>query len=78
MAGKGEQCWRTGLRALRPLCGGRKVILDPSPEMVNERTVGLVSLLRESFLDLIMDRRGRPLRLGEPEERGSPQIAASG
>ena len=54
-----------------PCAGVRKVALDPSPEMVNEGTVGLVSLLRESFLGLIMVRRGRPLRLGEPEERGS-------
>ena len=55
-----------------PCAGVRKVALDPSPEMVNEGTVRLVSLLRESFLGLIMVRRGRPLRLGEPEERGSP------
>ena len=55
-----------------PCAGVKKVALDPSPEMVNEGTVGLVSLLRESFLGLIMVRRGRPLRLGEPEERGSP------
>ena len=49
-------------------CAGvKKVALDPSPEMVVEGTVGLVSLLRESFLGLIMVRRGRPLRLGEPE-----------
>ena len=55
-----------------PCAGVRKVALDPSPEMVNEGTVGLVSLLRDSFLGLIMVRRGRPLRLGEPVERGSP------
>ena len=55
-----------------PCAGVSKVALDPSPEMVNEGTVGLVSLLRESFLGLIMVRRGRPLRLGEPEERGNP------
>jgi hypothetical protein len=55
-----------------PCAGIRKVALDPSPEMVNEGTVGLVSLLRESFLGLIMVRRGRPLRLGEQEERGNP------
>jgi hypothetical protein len=56
-----------------PCADVKKVALDPSPEMVNEGTVGLVSLLRESFLGLIMVRRGRPLRLGEPEERGSPE-----
>src|SRR3712207_596558 len=55
-----------------PCAGVRKVAVDPSPEMVNEGTVGLVSLLRESFLGLIIVRRGRPLRLGEPVERGSP------
>src|SRR5919107_2093808 len=55
-----------------PCAGVRKVALDPSPEVVNEGTVGLVSLLRESFLGLIMVRRGRPLKLGEPEERGNP------
>jgi hypothetical protein len=55
-----------------PCAGVRKVALDPSPEMVNEGTVGLVSLLRDSFLGLIMVSRGRPLRLGEPEERSSP------
>jgi hypothetical protein len=37
-----------------PCTGVKKVALDPSPEMVNEGTVGLVSLLRESFLGLIM------------------------
>ena len=40
-----------------PCAGVRKVALDPSPEMVNEGTVGLVSLLRDSFLGLIMVRR---------------------
>ena len=54
-------------------CAGvKKVALDPSPEMIVEGAVGLVSLLRDSFLGLIMVSRGRPLRLGEPEERGSP------
>jgi hypothetical protein len=41
-----------------PCAGVRKVALDASPEMVVEGTVGLVSLLRESFLGLIMVRRG--------------------
>ena len=53
-------------------CAGvKKVALDPSPEMLVEGTVGLVSLLRERFMNLIMARRGGPLRLGEPEERSS-------
>ena len=54
-----------------PCAGLKKVALDPSPEMVVEGTVGLVSLLRESFMNLIMARRSGPLRLGEPEERSS-------
>ena len=53
-----------------PCCAGiKKVALDPSPEMVVEGTVGLVSLLRESFVNLVMARRSGPLRLGEPERR---------
>ena len=54
-----------------PCAGVKKVALDPSPEMVVEGTVGLVSLLRESFMNLIMARSSEPLRLGEPEERSS-------
>ena len=54
-----------------PFAGVKKVALDPSPEMVVEGTGGLVSLLRESFMNLIMARRSEPLRLGEPEERSS-------
>jgi hypothetical protein len=49
-----------------PCAGVKKVALDPSsPEMVVEGTVGLVSLLRESFMNLIMARRSGPLRLGD-------------
>jgi hypothetical protein len=54
-----------------PCVGVKKVALDPSPEMVVEGTVKLVSLLRESFMNLSMARRSEPLRLGEPEERSS-------
>jgi hypothetical protein len=54
-----------------PCAGVKKVALDPSPEMVVQGTVGLVSLLRESFMNLIMARKSGPLRLGEPEERSS-------
>jgi hypothetical protein len=54
-----------------PCAGVEKVALDPSPEMVVEGTVGLVSLLRESFMNLIMARRSGSLRLGESEERSS-------
>lgn len=39
--------------------------LNPSPEMVVEGTVGLVSLLRDSFMNLIVARRSGPLRLGD-------------
>jgi hypothetical protein len=52
-----------------PRAGVKKVALDPSPEMVVEGTVGLVSLLRKSFMSLIMARRGGPSRLREPQER---------
>ena len=61
-------------------CAGvKKVALDPSsPEMVVEGTVGLVSLLRESFMNLIMARRSGPLRFGEPEERSSTDHSLEG
>jgi hypothetical protein len=54
-----------------PCAGVKKVALDPSPEMVVEGTVRLVSLLRESFMNLVMVRRSGRLRLGEPERRSS-------
>ena len=43
-----------------PCAGVKKVALDPSPEMVVEGTVGLVSFLRESFMNLnFLDRAAR-------------------
>lgn len=36
------------------------VALDPLPEMVAERTVGLVSLRRERFVDLVLSRERSP------------------
>jgi hypothetical protein len=54
-----------------PCVGVEKVALDPSPDMVVEGTVGLVSLLWESFMNLIMARRSGHLRLGESEGRSS-------
>ena len=50
-----------------PCEGVKKVALDPSPEMVVEGTVGLVSLLRQGFMNLIT-RRSEPLGLEEPAE----------
>ena len=50
-----------------PCAGVKKVALDPSPEMVVEGTVGLVSILRECFMNLIMAGRSGPLRLGDDE-----------
>ena len=47
-----------------PCAGVKKVALDPSPEMVNEGTVGLVSLLRESFMNLIIAEEVNPLGSG--------------
>jgi hypothetical protein len=52
-----------------PCAGVKKVALDPSPGMIVEGAVGLVSLLRESFMNLIMARRSGPLGLRESEER---------
>ena len=40
-----------------PCAGVKEVALDPLPEMVVERTVGLVSLLRERFIEGIAARR---------------------
>ncbi len=54
-----------------PCAGVKKVALDPSPEMVVEGTVGLVSLLRESFIGQIMARRSGSLSLPAPRQ---PQI----
>jgi hypothetical protein len=48
-----------------PCASVKKVALDPSPEMVAEGTVGLVSLLRGSFTNLIMAGRSSPLKLEE-------------
>ena len=52
-----------------PCAGVKKVALDPSPEMVVEETIELVSLSGESFMGLIMARRGGPLELEESQER---------
>jgi len=43
-----------------PCAGVERVALDPLPEMLVERTVGLVSLSRERFVDLVLSRE-RPL-----------------
>ncbi|HEX2180842.1 MAG TPA: hypothetical protein VHH10_01055 [Rubrobacteraceae bacterium] len=53
-----------------PCAGVKKVALDPSPEMVVEGTVGLVSLPRESFMNLIMARRSGP---PGPGDAGAPE-----
>lgn len=55
-----------------PCAGVKEVALDPSLEMVAERSVGLVSLLRERFMNLVIARIGVPRSLWEPEERGRP------
>ena len=54
-----------------PCAGVKKVALDPSPEMVVEGTVSLVSLLRESFMKLIMARRSGPLLKASRRGRSS-------
>ena len=43
-----------------PCAGVERVALDPLPEMVVGRTVGLVSLSRERFVELVLSRE-RPL-----------------
>ena len=43
------------------LCAGvERVALDPLPDMLVERTIGLVSLSRERFVDFVLGRE-RPL-----------------
>jgi hypothetical protein len=39
-----------------PCVGVKRVALDPLPEMVVERTLGLVSLCRERFFELVFSR----------------------
>ena len=56
---------------LGPCAGIKEVTLDPLPEMVAERTVGLVSLERERFIERIMANR-RSLGLCEPGWATSP------
>ena len=52
------------------LCAGvKKVALDPLPEMVADRTVGLVSLDRKSFIRSLLARR----RFCEPDRGSSPR-----
>jgi hypothetical protein len=45
-----------------PCAGVERVVLDPLPEMIVERTVGLVSLSRERFVDLVLSRERPPTR----------------
>jgi hypothetical protein len=47
-----------------PCAGAKGVALDPLPEMVAQRTLGLVSLSRECFMDLVLSR-GWPSMGGE-------------
>lgn len=48
--------------------GATEVALDPVPEMIAERTVGLVSLFREGSIELVMAQG--PLKLCEPHRGG--------
>ena len=51
------------------LCAGVKdVVLDPFPEMVADRTVGLVSLDRKRFIRRLLARKG----FCEPDQGSSP------
>ena len=49
--------------------GVKEVALDPLPEMVVDRTVGLVSLDREHFIRRLLDRK----RFCEPDRGSSPR-----
>src|ERR687890_1923022 len=51
-----------------PCAGVKEVALDPLPEMVAQRTLGLVSLSRERFMDLLLREDGHR-RVGE-NDRG--------
>ena len=62
---KGSGAWELISLLSGPCAGVKKVALDPSPEMVVEETVGLVSLLRESFVDLVITRRSGRFGLGD-------------
>ena len=48
-----------------PCAGVKCVVLDPLPEMIAQRTLGLVSLSRERFVDLVLSRE-RILARREP------------
>lgn len=50
-----------------------RVALDPLPEMLDEKAVGLVSLDRERFLDLVLDRGRFPRRRGTTREVSPPK-----
>jgi hypothetical protein len=56
-----------------PCADVKEMALDPLPEMVAERTVGLVSLDRERFIEGIMARTRRALTLCEPDWGSSPR-----
>jgi hypothetical protein len=58
-----------------PCAGVKKVAFDPSPEMVVEGTLGLVSLLRESFMNLIMATLSPERRTGDGETEGTDLLA---
>jgi hypothetical protein len=51
-----------------PCSGVKEVALDPLPVMVAEKTVGLVSLDRERFMECILARRRAPRRLCEQRQ----------
>jgi len=63
--GLSDDCWISEsdvgelISVLYGYCAGvKEVALDPLPTMVDERTVGLVSLPRERFIESITARRG--------------------
>jgi hypothetical protein len=59
-----------------PCAGVERVALDPLPEMLAERTVGLVSLGRERFAELVLSKERPPAR--RERRSGAPPIRRKG
>jgi hypothetical protein len=53
-----------------PRAVAQKVALDPSPEIVNEMAVGLITLSRERFVGRIVDADGRASPQDHPTQAG--------
>ena len=54
-----------------PCACAKEVALDPLPEMVAHRTIGLVTLARDRFMDHLANARRRPRSSGPDRARSS-------